>query len=296
MTETIAVTGASGQLGARVVHHLLETCNVPAGRIVAVTRDPTKLADLAAKGVDVRAGSFDDKAQTIAAFEGADRVLIISTDALDEPGKRLRQHKAAIAAAVKAGVGHIAYTSMPRPEPGNPVLFAPDHHGSEEAIRATGLPYALFRNSWYQENLMMALPQALATGQWYTSAGDGKVAHVARDDIAEAIACSLAAVGKESATYTLTGPEALTTAETAALASEVTGKPLAVVNLTDEQLAEGMKAAGVSDFMIPMLVSFDANTRAGGVSDVTGDIEKLTGHKPAPLRAFLEASKAALAG
>lgn len=296
MPETIAVTGASGHLGARVVHHLLETCSVPASRIVAVTRDPSKLADLAAKGVDVRAGSFDDEAQLTAAFKGVERLLIISTDAIDGAGTRLRQHQTAIAAAVKAGVGHIAYTSMPRPEPGNPVLFAPDHHGSEEAIRATGLPHTIFRNSWYQENLMMALPQALATGQWFTSAGDGKVAHVARDDIAEAIACSLASGSGESTTYTLTGPEALTTAETAALASEVTGKPIAVVNLTDDQLAEGMKAAGVPGVMIPMLISFDANTRAGGVSDVTGDIETLTGHKPAPLRTFLEASKAALAG
>lgn len=296
MPETIAVTGASGHLGARVVHHLLETCGVPASRIVAVTRDPSKLADLAAKGVDVRAGSFDDEAQLTAAFKGVERLLIISTDAIDGAGTRLRQHQTAIAAAVKAGVGHIAYTSMPRPEPGNPVLFAPDHHGSEEAIRATGLPHTIFRNSWYQENLMMALPQALATGQWFTSAGDGKVAHVARDDIAEAIACSLASGSRESTTYTLTGPEALTTAETAALASEVTGKPIAVVNLTDDQLAEGMKAAGVPGVMIPMLISFDANTRAGGVSDVTGDIETLTGHQPAPLRSFLEASKATLAG
>ena len=296
MSETIAVTGASGHLGGRIVHHLLETCKVPAARIVATTRDPSKLADLAAKGVDVRQASFDDEAQAAKAFEGVGRLVIVSTDALDAEGTRLRQHKAAIAAAVTAGVGHIAYTSMPRPEPGNPVLFAPDHWGSEEAIRATGLPYTLFRNSWYQENLMMGLPQALAMGQWYTSTGEGRTAHVARDDIAEAIACSLASGSSESATWLLTGPEALTNAEVAALASEITGKPLAVVNLTDEQLAGGMKAAGVPDVLIPMLVSFDANARAGGLSDVTGDIEKLTGRKPAPLRTFLEASKAALLG
>ncbi|WP_159589980.1 SDR family oxidoreductase [Chelativorans xinjiangense] len=296
MTETLLVTGAAGQLGRRVLHHLLETQNVPAGRLVATTRDPSKLADLAAKGVTVRAASFDDETSLVKAFSGVDRVLVISTDALDEPGKRFRQHKTAVAAAVEAGVGHLAYTSMPKPEPGNPVLFAPDHYGTEQAIKATGLPYTIFRNSWYQENLMMALPQALKTGKWFTSAGDGRTAHIARDDIARAIAAALASGSKESATYLLTGAEALTNAEIAALAAAVTGKPIEAVNLSDEALTEGMKAAGVPEAFVPLLVSFDANTRTGGLAEVTADAEKLSGITPRPLKSFFEANKEALLG
>lgn len=296
MTETILITGAAGQLGLRIVHHLLETQGHPANRLIAATRDPSKLADLAAKGVAVKAASFDDEASLVSAFKGADRVLVISTDALDEPGKRLRQHRTAVAAAVKAGIKHIAYTSMPLPEPGNPVLFAPDHYGTEQAIKATGLPYTIFRNSWYTENLMRSLPQALKTGRWYTSAGDGRTAYIAREDIARAIAASLASGADDSATYTLTGPEALTNREIAALAGEVTGKPIKAVGLSDEQLAEGMKAAGVPEAFVPLLVSFEKNTRVGGLSDVTGDAEKLSGVKPQPLRSFLEANKAMLSG
>ncbi|MCW3779852.1 hypothetical protein OM945_13520, partial [Levilactobacillus namurensis] len=89
------------------------------------------------------------------------------------------------------------------PEPGSPILFAPDHFGSEEAVKATGIPHVIFRNSGYFENLLGSLPQAVSSGRWYTSAGDGRTAYVARDDIAEAIAAVLAAPIGASATYTL---------------------------------------------------------------------------------------------
>jgi NAD(P)H dehydrogenase (quinone) len=296
MSETILITGAGGQLGRGVVHHLLETQGISPERLIATTRDPAKLDDLAAKGATVRAASFDDEGSLVNAFEGADRILIISTDVIDEPGTRLRQHETAVAAAVKAGVGHISYTSMPKPEPGNPVLFAPDHFATEKAIKETGLPYTIFRNGWYQENLFMALPQALKTGKWYTSAGDGRVAHVAREDVAQAIAAALASGSSENATYTLTGAAALSTAEIAALASEATGRAIEVVNVSDEQLADGMKGAGVPEGIAQLMVSIDANTRAGGLAEVTGDTEELSGRHPRPLTAFLEANKVALLG
>lgn len=295
MSDTILVTGASGHLGRLVIDHLLGDRGVAPQRIIAGTRDPQKLSDLAARGVTVRRIDFDDAASLESGFAGVGTVLVISTDALDGAGTRLRQHKAAIAAAAKAGVGRIAYTSLPKAESSH-VGFAPDHRQSEEAVKATGLPYLIFRNNWYQENLHMSLPQAAATGQWYTSAGDGRTAFVARDDIAAAIAAALAAPPEGSATYTLTGDEAFTNAEIAALASDVLGKPIAVVNLTDAQLAEGMKAAGVPEPVIPTLVSFDTATREGDLGERTDDVARLSGRKPRGLRDFLTANKAALAG
>ncbi len=293
MSSTILVTGASGQLGRAIVRHLLESQNVDPTRIIAVTRDTAKLADLAARGVVVRAGDFRDPAPLAEAFEGADKVLVISGA---DVGQRLAQHKAAVDTAVKAGAKRIAYTSMPNPEPGNSVIFAPEHYGTEQAVKETGLPYTIFRNGWYQENLLMSLPQALASGQWYTATGQGRVAHAARDDIAAAIAGALASDEGESVTYTLTGPEALTTDEIAARASKALGKPLEVVHVTDEQLAGGMKAAGVPEAVIPMIVSFDTNTRKGGIDIVTGDIEKLSGRAPAPIESFFEDNRGALVG
>lgn len=118
----LLVTGASGHLGRKVVELLLDA---GAANVVAASRDPGKLADLVARGAKTAKADFDDPATLDAAFAGVDQVLIISTDALGTPGQRQRQHKAAVDAAVKAGVRRIVYTSMPNPEPGSLIPSRP---------------------------------------------------------------------------------------------------------------------------------------------------------------------------
>ena len=294
MSDSILVTGASGHLGRLVIGHLLDTQKIAPARVIAGTRDPAKLADLAARGITVRKVDFNGVEALPEAFADVGTLLIISTDALDGAGTRLKQHKNAVAAAVKAKVGAIAYTSLPNPETSD-VSFAPDHLGTENAIKASGLPYTIFRNNWYQENLFMALPPALASGQWYSSAGDGKIPHIGRDDIAAAIAAGLVQPATNKI-YTLTGATALTTKEVAERVAKVTGKPLAVVDVTDEQLAGGMKAAGVPEAYIPTLVSFDTTTRNGGLAIVTDDASCLSGRALVTLDEFLAKNAGKLAG
>lgn len=294
MSPTLLVTGASGPLGRRVIAHLLQTHGVPAGKIIATTRKPEALADLAAQGVQVRRADFEDPASLVAAFTGAQRLLLISTDAVDRPGRRLAQHQAAVAAAVQAGVQHVVYTSMPRPEPGSPIPFAPDHYGTEQALAASPLTWTVLRHCWYMENLFLSLPQALGSGQWFTAAGEGRIAHVSREDCARADAAALASSSTTKATHLVTGPTAHTTSEIAQLASEVTGKPLAVVQVSPEALAQGMAAAGVPPFLVPLLVAFDVNTAAGHVATVSEAVKTLTGTAPQALRDFLVAHKKAL--
>ena len=285
---TFLVTGANGKLGRQVVQLLLDA---KAGTVIAASRDTSKLADLAAKGAETRRADFDDPASLAEAFKGVDRLLIISTDSLGS-GQRLAQHTAAVVAAKQVGVGHVVYTSMPKPET-SAVTFAGDHLGTENTLKASGLPYTILRNSWYQENLLMGLPAALKSGQWYSSAGNGKIPHIAHADCARAAAAALIKAPLNQ-TLTLTGPELLTMQQIAALAAEATGKPLAVVELTDEELAAGLKHAGLPEAIIPMLVSFDTTTRQGGFDVLTNDVETLTGQKPTPLNAFLEANAQAL--
>ncbi|WP_049733567.1 SDR family oxidoreductase [Rhizobium ecuadorense] len=293
MSETILVTGAAGQLGQRVIHHLIETYKVAPGNIVAATRSPEKLADLASEGVVTRKADFDDAAGLEKAFAGVDRLLIISTDALDTPGKRLAQHQAAVAAAVKAGVKHIAYTSMPSPDD-SLVTFAPDHLGSENAIKASGIAHTIIRDAWYHDNYMHSMPHNLQGGKWYSATGVGKVSTISRDDCALAIAAALASGTSESATYTLTGAASLNNRQIAAIISDVAGKPLEVVDVNDEQLGQGMRGAGLPGFVADMLVSADANIRAGKFDIVTGDFTKLTGKQPQSLKEFFVEQKAAL--
>jgi NAD(P)H dehydrogenase (quinone) len=291
----LLVTGASGHLGRGVLTHLLETLQVPADRIIATTRKPAALADIAARGVTVRAADFDDAASLSGAFAGAQRLLLISTDTLDRPGARLAQHRNAIEAAVKVGVRHVLYTSMPQPE-GSPILFAPDHWGTEQALAASPLSWTVLRNCWYFENLFLSLHHILATGKWYTSAGAGRMALIARDDAAHAAAAALASGETDKKVYTLTGSEAYTTAEIAQRVSEMAGKPIEVVQVPDEGLVQGMVAGGLPEAVARVFTSFDTNTRMGRVARITDDFRHLTGVEPQKYRAWLAANKTAIAG
>jgi NAD(P)H dehydrogenase (quinone) len=146
------------------------------------------------------------------------------------------------------------------------------------------------------ENLFTAFPTALASGQWHTAAGDGKVGYVAREDCAWVAAAVLAAEEGTGERYDVTGPESFTTEQVAAAVREITGRPLAVVPVSDDQLQQGLLAAGIPAFLGPMLVSFDANIRAGKLDVVSDTVARLTGKPPQTLRAFLEENKAALEG
>jgi NAD(P)H dehydrogenase (quinone) len=284
---TLFVAGAGGKLGRRVVELLLERGY--AGKIIAGSRHPEKLNFA---GIETRKADYGDVPGFIKALEGVDRLLLISTDTLGPI--RLALHQSAVAAAQAAGVKHIIYTSMPAPEPVSPIPFAPQHFGTEEAIKATGIGYTILRMNWYAENLLSSLPSALQTGKWYTSAGNGTLAHVSREDTARAAAGALLE-GDASRTLTVTGPEALTTREIAAIASEVTGRSIEVVDVSDDQLAAGAIAAGVPAPVVHgFIVPFDQNTRLGRVALATNAVELLWGEKPQTLREFLDINRAAL--
>ena len=210
-----------------------------------------------------------------------------------EPGKRLMQHRAAAQAAVEARVKHVVYTSLPSPDTSH-VSFAPDHLGTEQALAASGLGWTFLRNAWYAENLAYALPSALASGEWVTAAGAGGVAYIAREDLALAAAVALASDSSGNRTFTLTGTQALNAREIAAKVSAATGRPLTVVDVTAEQLAEGLRAHGFPPVLADVFTSFDVATAAGDLAEVTDDFATLTGRAPSTFDAWLPANLALL--
>lgn len=284
----LVVTGASGNLGRRVVELLAEK---GASNLIAATRSPDKLMGLS--GVEVRKADFDDPASLDTAFAGADRVLVISTDRIDVPGVRIKQHKAAVEAAKRAGVKRVLYTSMLNPER-SLIPFAPDHLESERAIEQSGLEFTILRVSWYADVLLGSLAAPLASGKWYSAAGDGRIAHIPREDVARAAAAALASSGGANERLNLTGAELLTIPQIAKIASEVTGKPIEVVPVSDEELEKGLVAAGLPPFVIPLVVGTDRNIRAGNFDVESDAVQRLTGKPPQSLREFLTANRAAL--
>lgn len=291
--DTLLITGASGHLGRRVTHHLLDTLGVAPERLILLTRDPSKLSGSAERGASVRAADFDDRSSLPAAMAGAQRVLLISTDAI---GRRAEQHRNGIEAAREAGAHGLVYTSMPDPFDSK-VVFAPEHAATEQAVKDSGIPgWTILRNHWYFENLRMTLPSMLASGKWFTAAGDGRVADVSRDDLA--LAAAQALVDQEGgATFTLSGPEALSTRDIADQLNRTLGTSIDVVPVPVEALIEGMVgSAGMPRPVAEMFASFDENTASGAVGTVTTDLERLIGRPPQSFGAWLDRNAASLRG
>lgn len=286
----LLVTGAGGQLGRSVVERLLDA-GVP--NIVAASRDPSKLADLAARGVETRRADFDDPASLTAAFAGVDRLLLVSTDSLDQPGQRIAQHRGAIAAAEKAGVQHLVYTSAPgaRPQVGGGVID--DHFWTEQALAASAIPgWTILRHNLYAELLLMGAGQAIASGALYSAtAGVGR-AYVSREDCARVDAAALIK-GEGRQILDVSGPAAVTQDEVASLYARLSGKPVVHHAIPAEALRQGLTDAGLPAALVGVLVDFDVSAAEGQHAVVTDVIQTLTGQAPVSVAAFLEANRAA---
>lgn len=287
--RTLLVTGASGHLGRRVVELLLDAGE---RHVIATTREPAKLDDLAARGVDVRRADFDRPETLDAAFQGATRVLLVSTDALDRPGRRLTQHRAAVDAAKRAGARHVVYTSLVEPGEDSPVLLAPDHRETEAALAASGLGFTVLRNGLYAELLADALGPALATGVLSNAQGEGRVAYVTREDCARAAAAALVASFEGRRTLDVTGPEAVSQADVARVASRVAGRAVRYEPLSTSAFADVLVGVGLPRPVADVYASFDTASAAGRFARVSPAFEELTGARPTSVEAFLSGALA----
>jgi NAD(P)H dehydrogenase (quinone) len=277
----LLVTGATGKLGTKVVETLLKT--VPAGKLAVSVRNLEKAEGLRARGVEVRQGDFDVPETLDSAFAGIDRLLIISADGDNET--RIRQHANAVAAAERAGVKFIAYTSLANAQESTN-LFAPTHKATEATIKNTGIPYSFLRNNWYLENEISGIQGVLAGGPWVTSAENGKVGWALQQDYAEAAAAVLSGNGHENTTYELSG-KPLTQEELTTALSIVLGKEVSVQQVDDATYAEIMKNAGVPEFIIPLLVAIQRSIREGSLDFESNDFEKLLGRPVTPINEAL---------
>lgn len=271
------VTGATGKLGTKVVDTLLKT--VPANQLAVSVRNPEKAEGLRVQGVDLRQGDFDRPETLDAAFKGIDRLLLISADGDNET--RIRQHTNAVAAAERAGVKFIAYTSIVNAQESKNFL-APTHQATEEAILKTGISYSFLRNNWYLENEISSIQGVLAGAPWVTSAGNGKVGWALQQDYAEAAATVLSGNGHENTIYELSG-KLLSQDELASALSSVLRKEVSVQLVDDATYADIMKGAGVPDFLIPMLVDIQKGIREGTLEIESNDFEKLLGRPATPI-------------
>ncbi|MFT6570263.1 MAG: NAD(P)H dehydrogenase (quinone) [Sphingomonas echinoides] len=280
----IAVTGASGQLGRLVIAGLLE--KVAPETIVALVRDPSKLADLAAQGVVVRAFDYNRADILAGALTGVERLLLISSS---EIGQRVAQHQAVIAAAKTAGVGFIAYTSLLHADT-NPLNLAVEHRATELALADSGVPHALLRNGWYTENYAQSAPMAVAHGAVLGSAGTGRISGAARADYAAAAVEVLTAEAAKPATYELAGDDAFTLSDLAAALSDLSGKPVAYQDLPEADYRAALEGLGLPGPIAAMLAESDTKAANGALFDDSHALSDVIGRPTTPWRTTLESA------
>ena len=273
----IAITGATGQLGRLVIQTLLKS--VPASEIIAAVRNPEKAKDLAALGVQVRHADYDQADTLVKAFQGADKLLLISAS---EIGRRLPQHRAVIDAAKKAGVGLIAYTSILHADT-SLLPLAAEHKATEALLQASGIPSVVLRNGWYSENYLASVPAALQYGVLLGSAGEGRIASAARLDYAEAAAAVLTRSNQAGLVYELAGDESYTLGEFAQEIARQFGKDVAYQNLPEAEFKAALVGAGLPEGVATLLSESDVGASKGALFDDSRQLSRLIGRPTTPI-------------
>ncbi|VEG75309.1 Quinone oxidoreductase 2 [Actinomyces slackii] len=270
----IAVTGATGKIGGMVVDLLRARGLSPRLLVRDASRAP-QWAD------DVAVAEYGDRPAVRAALEGVDALLMVSAA---ESEDRLEQHRAFIAEAAAAGVRHVVYTSFLAASPRATFTLSRTHWHTEQALRDSGMAFTFLRDSFYADFFIELAAEGAITGP----AGQGRVAAVARDDVAACAAAVLLdlASGKgdhAGAAYDLTGPEAFTMAQAAQIISEVTGRPVTYHEETVEEAYASRAHYGAADWEVEAWVSTYTAIASGELSAVSDDVERLTGRQPLSL-------------
>jgi NAD(P)H dehydrogenase (quinone) len=284
---SIAITGASGKLG-RATLQALSGRNVPAESVFPVMRDPAKGADLAANGLRVRRGDYTDPASLEAAFKGVDRLFFISTSVVGE--ERMLHHRNVVAAAKRAGVGHILYTSVIKPSADAKFAASPGHFHTEALIRDSGIPHTFFRNNLYLDIIPFLFGSATQTGVLTHCAGSGRIGFIARDDIAQAAAAVLTTARPSESYAITTSRPAYGLDEVAAALGKSAGKTVRYNSVSADEFRRALEGAGVPPAGAAMAVAVGEATRAGEFDASSPDLEKLLGRAPVSLEAFLSRS------
>lgn len=281
----LVITGASGQLGRKITENLLQ--HVPAETIAVSVRNPGKVADFKAAGVRVRQGDYNDAASLRHAWEGADRLLLVSSNAAANGGDPLTQHATAIAVALDLGVQRIFYTSQIASSSTSHFPPARTHAATESMLAQSGLPWTALRHGFYAESALAMNARGFANGV-LAAPLDGKVSWTTHEDLAAADAMLLASSDTiDGPTAPLTGMEALDLDDIAKLAQEILNKPVTRERLEDDAMLENARATGVPPDRIAIMMGYYQAARLGEFASVDPTLSRLIGRQPQSMRDFM---------
>lgn len=282
----ILVTGSTGHFGKAAIDFLLQK-NIPASSIAALVRDDAKAADLKAKGIVLRKGDYNNYASLVEAFRGVDKLLFVSSNEMEN---RSQQQVNTVNAAKEAGVKHIVYTSLHRRhDTGLPIQeLAQGHIDTEAAIKASGIPYTLMRNTVYADMLPIFMGEQVLNTGVFLPAGNGRAAFATRHDMAEAAAIILSTTGHENKAYDISADANYSFADVAQMLTELSGKQVAYVSPDVPTYMNTVTAAGMPAEYAGLFAGFSDTIAKGELESDAGDLERLLGRKPMALKAYLK--------
>lgn len=285
----ILVTGATGTIGKEVVRALrAKNLEVRAG-----ARTPEKLEGLKKLGAEVVALDFENPASVKAAFQGVDRVFLL-TPFVQDP---LPLVKGALQAAKEAGVRFVLRMSAAGADPNSPGTLAREHGLGENLVKESGIAWAVIQPIFFMDNFHNYSAQSIkGQSAVYGAAGTGKTAYVSSADVGAVAAEILANPDKHaSRTYSITGGEAVTDEQAVAAISEVLGREIKFVNMSGPDYDTALRQWGVPGWQAEGLVFLEAVKANGWASQTASTVKDLTGREPERLRSFLERNKSLLA-
>lgn len=273
-------TGSTGQLGRLVIEELLK--RVPSSNIVAGVRSPDDevARQFSARGVEIRVADYARPDTLASAFEGIDRLLMISSTAGSD---RVAQHHNVINAAKAANVGLVAYTSLLHADTSTSGL-AEDHKSTESALRASGLPFVLLRHGWYTENHTPSVPPALQYGAVIGCAGQGRFSSATRADYAAADAVVLTMDGQEGRVYELAGDESYSLTDLANSIASAAGRPVTYQDMPKAKFKQALIGMGLPDVLAELISDADISASKGELEDHGRQLSALIGRPTTPLR------------
>ncbi|MDR8392572.1 SDR family oxidoreductase [Aliifodinibius sp. S!AR15-10] len=280
----INVTAATGQLGTKAVHVLLEQ-GVAADDIVVSVRSPQKADEFAQKGITVRHADYDKPDTLTSAFRDTDILLLIPSSAPVEP--RIMQHHYALEAAELAGVNRIVFASFMAATPTSKFLIAPFLLYAESRLRLSGLDWTILRDGMYLDPVADWIPDLIKMGRLPYPVKNGRVAYISRDDIARSLAAAVIETGHSEKLYKLTGTEAISMPELAKIISRVTGKKIVYDHVTEMEFADLCRKDDIPEEAIEVLNSMYRAVDNGEFDQVTDHVKLLTGTPPKTVEHYI---------
>ncbi|MFQ5400673.1 MAG: SDR family oxidoreductase [Anaerolineae bacterium] len=277
-TSKVLVTGATGNIGSSLIPALIGS----GVAVRALVRDEAKAQALRDQGVEVVIGDLDKPESLDAAFNGVDKLFLLTSGNPDA----VKQASNAIAAAKRAGRPHVVRLSALVPEPADEPILGQMHKATDDELKASGLPYTMLKPTFFMQNTMMAAQTVATDGAVYMPMKDGRIGMIDMRDIVDAAVKVLTEDGHQGKTYALTGPASISCHDVAAALSKALGKEVKYVDVPISAGKETMVGMGFSQWTADTSGELFVNFSQGGGDRVTGNVERLTGHPPRSYEQF----------